>query len=451
MRSYRTICRAIAVVVCLCLPLSACAGPPGHRGGDTTCDGTIEEVNGTPPAYITVWSHTGQPGERRTLARQVTAFNVTQSQVQVKLIDIPEAGYADQVRAAAAAGDLPDLLDLDGPDLYNYAWSGQIKPLGSCVPATLRADMLPSIVQQGTYAGRLWGLGTFDSGLGLYVRPSILHRVGARIPRGVADAWTAGEFTGILHRLQRAGYRQPLDLQVNSGTLATAPERLTYGFAPVVWSAGGDLIDRSTYRTAQGVLNSPASIRALTIVQGWYRDRLVNPDVKHSFTRGRAPVSWAGHWMFDRYHAAFPDDLTIVPLPRFGAKPSSGMGSWQWGITSGATDGDAVWRFLSYLLQPAQVIQMTRANGAVPATLSAIRRSPRFAPGGPEHLYVQQLRDGVARPRPQTPAYPAISAAFAAAVAAISQGRDVRQALDAAVLEIDRNLTAHHDYRASEP
>ena len=231
---------------------------------------------------------------------------------------------------------------------------------------------------------------------------------------------------------------------MDSGTLEATPEWLTYGFAPVVWSAGGDLIDRSTYRTAQGVLNSPASIRALTIVQGWYRDGLVNPDVKHSFTSGRAPVSWVGHWMYDPYHAAFPNDLKIVPLPRFGAKPSSGMGSWQWGITSGATDGDAVWRFLSYLLQPAQVVQMTRANGAIPAVLSAIRRSARFAPGGPEHLYVQQLQDGVALPRPQTPAYPAISAAFATAFSAISQGQDVRQALDAAVREIDGNLAANH-------
>jgi multiple sugar transport system substrate-binding protein len=451
MRSYWTTCGVIAAVICPCLALSACAGQPDHRSGDTTCDGTIEGVNGTAPSYITVWSHTGQPGERQTLGRQVGAFNAAQSQVRVKLIDIPEAGYADQVRAAAMSGNLPDLLDLDGPNLYNYAWSGDLKPLDSCVPASLRADLLPSIMEQGSYAGRLWGLGTFDSGLGLYIRPSILHRVGARIPRGIADAWTASEFTGILHRLQRAGYRQPLDLQVDSSTLATTPEWLTYGFAPVVWSAGGDLIDRSTHRTAQGVLNGPASIRALTIVQGWYRDGLVNPDVKRSFLGSQAPVSWVGHWMYDRYHAAFPDDLKIVPLPRFGARPSSGMGSWQWGITSGATDGDAVWRFLSYLLQPAQVVQMTRANGAIPATLSAIRRSPRFAPGGPEYLYVQQLRDGVARPRPQTPAYPAISAAFAAAFAGISQGRGVRQALDAAVREIDGNLAANHDYRASEP
>jgi multiple sugar transport system substrate-binding protein len=93
---------------------------------------------------------------------------------------------------------------------------------------------------------------------------------------------------------------------------------------------------------------------------------------------------------------------------------------------------------------------MTRANGAIPAVLSAIRRSARFAPGGPEQLYVQQLQDGVARPRPQTPAYPAISAAFATAFSAISQGHDVRQALDAAVRVIDGNLAANHDYRASE-
>jgi multiple sugar transport system substrate-binding protein len=127
------------------------------------------------------------------------------------------------------------------------------------------------------------------------------------------------------------------------------------------------------------------------------------------------------------------------------------MGSWQWGITSNATDGDAVWRFLSYLLLPAQVLQMTQANGAIPATLSAIRRSPNFAAGGPEHIFVQQLRDGIARSRPQTPAYPAITTAFAAALAGISRGQDVRRALDAAAREIDGNLVANHYYRALEP
>jgi multiple sugar transport system substrate-binding protein len=440
-----------AAFACVCLVLSACNGQQVRSiRGDTTCNGKIE---GQTPTYITAWFHTGTSAEKRTLGQQVAAFNASQRQVRVKLTDIPEADYASEVRSAAATGNLPDILDFDGPFLYNYAFSGVLKPLNSCVSSRLRADLLPSILQQGTYAGRLWGIGTIDSGLGLYVRPSILRRIGARIPTGVSDAWTASEFTRILYRLRRAGYRQPLDMQINAATGPGAnPEWFTYGFAPIVWSAGGDLLNRSTYRTAQGTLNGAASVRALTTMQRWFRAGLVNPNKGGTaFVRGEAPISWVGHWMYETYHQAFPRDLKIVPLPRFGPRPSSGMGSWQWGITANATDGDAAWRFLAYLLRPAQVLQMTRADGAIPATLSAIRRSPNFAPGGPEHIYVQQLEQGVARPRPQTPAYPAITAAFAAAILKITRGDDVRQALDAAVGQIDRNLAANRDYKTSEP
>ena len=443
--------RIIAVVAALCLGLllGACSGSPQRSAipGDTTCDGTIQ---GPSPTYITVWFHTGQPSEKQTLNEQVAAFNASQKQVQVKLIDIPEAKYAAEVASAAATGNLPDVLDFDGPDLYNYAFSGKLKPLNSCVSKSLLADLLPSIVQQGTYDGKLYGVGTFDSGLGLYVRPSILRRLGIRIPTSPANAWTASEFTAILLKLRSAGYQQPLDLQVNSTSLNTS-EYWSYGFSPIVWSAGGDLINRSTYRTARGELNAPAVVQALTVMQSWYRDGLVDPNISDSFVKGQTVISWVGHWLYGPYRQAFPHDLQIVPLPRFGPLPSSGMGSWQWGITANATDGDAAWRFLSYLLQPAQVLQMTGANGSIPATLSAIRQSPNFRPGGPEHLYVEQLEDGIARPRPQTPAYPAISMAFATALIAISHGQNVRQALDTAVTQIDANLAKNRYYVPTEP
>ena len=451
MRARHTKFSVIAAFAGFCLILSACSGQQVRSiRGDTTCDGKIE---GPSPTYITAWFHTGTPAEERTLGQQVAAFNAAQHQVQVKLTDIPQAEYASQVRSAAATGNLPDVLDFDGPFLYNYAFSGVLKPLNSCVSKQLRSDLLPSILEQGTYAGRLWGIGTIDSGLGLYVRPSVLRRIGARIPNGVSDAWTASEFTRILYRLRQAGYRQPLDMQMNAATGTSGnPEWFTYGFAPIVWSAGGDLINRSTYRSAQGVLNGAASVRALTIMQSWFRAGLVNPNPSGTaFEHGQAPISWVGHWLYDAYHQAFPHDMKIVPLPRFGPRPSSGLGSWQWGITANAADGDAAWRFLSYLLRPAQVLQMTRADAAIPATLSAIRRSPNFAPGGPEHIYVQQLEDGIARPRPQTPAYPAITDAFSTAILEITRGYGVQQALNAAVRQIDDNLAANRFYRAQEP
>jgi multiple sugar transport system substrate-binding protein len=348
------------------------------------------------------------------------------------------------VAVAAAHGDLPDVLDFDGPDLYNYAWSGKLKPIDSCVSQSVRRDLLPSIVRQGTYAKRLWGVGTFDSGLGLYVRPSILAKAGIRIPKGPRDAWTADEFTQILGRLRQAGYRRPLDLQIDEPN----PEWYTYGFAPAVWSAGGDLIDRAGYRKVGGYLNGRASIGALSLLQRWVKAGYVDPN-RHgdSFEAGRSPISWIGHWFYARYTKAFPDDVRIAPLPNFGKGTATDSGSWQWGITAGAADGDAAWRFLAFLLRRQEVLRMTRANGAIPATRSAVRLAPRFAAGGAEHLYIEQLEDGTARARPQTPAYPALSAAFARAFHQIVVGgKPVRPALDAAVRRVEGDLRNHQYY-----
>ena len=298
------------------------------------------------------------------MREQVSAFNATEQQVQVKLITLPVGDYAQQVQAAAAHGGLPDLLDFDGPNLYNYAWSGKLKPIDSCVSKSLREDLLPSIIEQGSYANRQWGVGTFDSGLGLYVRPSILMKAGIRIPSSPADAWTADEFTTVLQRLRQAGFERPLDLQLNEPN----PEWYTYGFAPAVWSAGGDLIDRTDYRTVDGFLNGPGAVKAFTIMQRWFTQGYVDRNATgDAFEESRSPISWIGHWFYDRYSKAFPGDIRIVPLPNFGERTATDSGSWQWGITSNATDGDAVWRFLQFLLRPAEVLRMTRANGAIPA------------------------------------------------------------------------------------
>jgi len=436
----------VALASCLALVGIAACGQQDRQSSsptDSTCDG---KLSGTIPTYITAWFHDSgaNTDEAQILREQVSAFNATEQQVQVKLITLPVGDYAQQVQAAAAHGGLPDLLDFDGPNLYNYAWSGKLKPIDSCVSKSLREDLLPSIIEQGSYANRQWGVGTFDSGLGLYVRPSILMKAGIRIPSSPADAWTADEFTTVLQRLRQAGFERPLDLQLNEPN----PEWYTYGFAPAVWSAGGDLIDRTDYRTVDGFLNGPGAVNAFTIMQRWFTQGYVDPNATgDAFEQSRSPISWIGHWFYDRYSKAFPGDIRIVPLPNFGERTATDSGSWQWGITSNATDGDAVWRFLQFLLRPAEVLRMTRANGAIPATRSAVRISPDFAAGGPKHLYIEQLEDGVARSRPQTPAYPALSAAFARAFNdAVVQERPVGASLDAAARRVERDLSEHQYY-----
>ncbi|MEU9171511.1 sugar ABC transporter substrate-binding protein [Streptomyces sp. NPDC048420] len=442
--------RALAsILVGAALLLAACGGGGGdgdradRTRADTTCDGRID---GT--ATITVWFHAGSSAESDTLRRQVQDFNKAQRQVRVEVVTLPEQRpYNELVLSAAASGDLPDLLDFDGPRLYSHAWSGRIKPIDSCVPIALRQDLLPSIRQQGTYAGRLYGIGTFDSGLGLYVRPSVLKKAGIRIPEGAEDAWTADEFTKILRTLRKAGYAYPLDMML--GDAGPGEEWSTYGFAPAIWSAGGDLIDPKTFRTADGFLNGPESVGALTLMRNWVEEGLVEPGRSgdQAFDEGRSVIAWIGHWRYPDYRRAHPGDVAIVPLPDFGEGSVTGMGSWQWGVPSGGADGDAVWRFLAYLLRPDQVHRMSVANGAIPATNSAVRLSPQYAEGGAERLFIEQLTDRVARPRPRTPAYPAITEAFSRAFPKIMiDGAPVKATLDEAVEAVDKDLAAHDGY-----
>ena len=402
-----------------------------------------ERPAATDQTVVSVWFHSGRPGERETLRDQARRFNAAQDQVRVALTMIPEGAYRGQVQAAAVAGDLPDLLELDGPYVHHYAWQGRLRPLEGLLPEPLRQDLLPSIRAQGTYRGRLYAVGTYDSGLGLYARRSALEAVNARIPDSPASAWSVAEFAAILERLAaRDADGAVLDLKLNY-----EGEWFAYAFSPVLRSAGGGLLGRGERRRATGVLNGPASVAAMRHLQGWIEAGRVDPNLDDAaFVRGRVALSWVGHWEYPRYRKAAGDDLVVLPLPDFGTGTRTGQGSWVWGITRRSAHPEAAARFLRFLLQTDEVLAMSRANGAVPARLAAIGRSDLYGPGGPLRLFARQLREGHAVPRPRTPAYPVISARFERAFRAVRNGADVQATLDRAAGAIDREIRANEGY-----
>ena len=183
---------------------------------------------------IEVWYHTGRPEETMVIRDQVARFNAGQTDMAVKLTLIPEGDYNTQVQAAAADGNLPDLLDLDGPYLANYAWKGHLLPLDGYLPDSVREKLLPSLIAQGTYDDRLYAVGTFDSGLGLYGNRSMLEAAGARLPAHPEEAWSAEEFDRLLAAL---AVNDP-DGEVLDLRMDYRGEWYTYAFSPVLQSAG---------------------------------------------------------------------------------------------------------------------------------------------------------------------------------------------------------------------
>lgn len=386
---------------------------------------------------VTLWFHSGQGSERDALGELIDQFNAESMEYEIVPVEVPEGSYAEQVKAAALAGDLPCVLDFDGPFVYDYVFSGDLIPLDDYASEELLADVLPSIIDQGTVDGQLWSLGQFDSGLALWGNKAMLEEAGVRIPEGIDDTWTLDEFNSAIEALAgvvpEGGYVLDLQFQLTG-------EWFSYAFGPWVQSFGGDVIDRETMETAEGVLNGPEAVAfgewfQSLFEQGYTTATPVDPIA--DFTEGRVALSYVGHWMYNTYKDALGDDLVLIPQPDLGAGAVTGMGSWNWGITSNCDVPEGAWAFIEFMMQPASIKLMTDANGAVPASLTVLEQDERYAEGGDMYIYSQQLSGGVALPRPATAAYAGIQTGMEDAMNAIARGEDVQASLDAAVDTID--------------
>lgn len=395
---------------------------------------------------INVWTHDlPESVEGSALMATVRDFEQAQSDYKIELVAMSAESYADRVNDSAQFGSLPCVLEFDGPYLYNFAWPGYLQPIDQFVSTELKADFLPSIIAQGTFNGKLYSLGQFDSGLALYGNRRYLEAAGVRIPT-FDQPWDLAEFEDALEKLTALPeVEHALDMKINYGR----GEFYTYGFSPILQSFGGDLIDRQTYQQASGVLDGPQSVEAMQHFQSWFQKGWASKSTTADdefYISKKAALSWVGHWMYNPYAKSLGQDLILLPMPNFGHGPKTGMGSWSWGITSSCQDPTGAWAFIEYLLSPKEVLRMTDANGAVPARRSVFVQSKLYSETGSLHLFVQQLESDRAVPRPITPAYATISTAFAEAVENIINGADVQTELTRAAEKIDQDIKNHQGY-----
>ncbi len=377
------------------------------------------------------------------------SFNSSQKDIKVELKLIPGNDYTKTITTTDAS-KLPDVMEFDGPTMANFVFNQKLAPIDDYVSAKTLSNATDAVKAQGEIDGKHYGLGQYDSGLGIYGNKKLLDAAGVKYPTSVDDAWTADEFTAALKALKgKDSDGKVLDVQENSG-LAT--EWGTYGFSPIVWSAGGSLLKDGK---AEGALDSPETVSALKTLQSWKSDVDPNTD-GNAFAKGRAALSWVGHWMYPTYSEALGDDLVVLPLPDFGNGPKTGQGSWAWGIGADSKNAKAAGTFLDTLLNDENVGAMTTANGAPPATKSALAASELYKQGGPLQLFADQLakpcgdtdisKSCVAVTRPLTAGYPTVTAKFAEALNSIYGGTDPKDALSKAAKAIDQDFSDNAGY-----
>lgn len=380
----------------------------------------------------------------------VKSFNSSQSDIKAELKLIPGNDYTKTITATSAS-ELPDVMEFDGPTMANFVYNKKLAPIDDYVSVRTMANVTDANKSQGEIGAKHYGLGMYDSGLGIYGNKKLLDAAGVKYPTSLSDDWTAQQFTAALKALKaKDSDGKTLDIQENNG-LAT--EWGTYGLAPLVWSAGGSLIKGGK---AEGALDTPAVVSAMKTFQSW--KTYIDPNTDgNALAKGRVALSWVGHWMYPTYSKALGDDLVVLPLPDFGNGPKTGQGSWAWGIGADTKNAKAAGTFMDYLLNDTNVTAMTKANGAPPATKTALAASPLYKQGGPLQLFADQLakpcgdstidKSCVAVTRPVTAGYPTITAKFSEALNAIYGGTDPKSALEKAARAIDQDFSDNAGYK----
>ena len=128
--------------------------------------------------------------------------------------------------------------------------------------------------------------------------------------------------------------------------------------------------------------------------------------------------------------------LGAMPLPMMEG-PAAACGSWCWAIAAQTKKREVAEAWLRWVTaRETGVTPVVRANGAVPARMSAFQDFPEYAEV-PYSVFRAQL-ETAARPRPRTEFYATLTRSFAAALRDISRGADVESRLKKAEDEMQR-------------
>lgn len=389
----------------------------------------------------------GNPAELENIQRYISDYNNSQDEFWILYEAFPQGDYNETVVALALTDSLPCIIDVDGPNTPNWAWSGYLAPL--TLDAGLEGDLLDSV--KGYWDGQLYSVGQFDAAVAILARQSDLDELGIRTPT-IDEPWTGDEFQEILDTYKDSG---KYDFAIDYG-MGWTGEWFPYGFSPLLQSFGGDLINRDNFVEAEGVLNGDEAIAW----GEWWQSQFVDgyaPRLPANRDEGFAQagqdgyegetygLQWNGIWAANGALENLGDDVVFLPAPDFGAGGKIGGASWQWAVASSCEHPEAASEYIASTLTAENIASIADAQNVLPALDAARPLTEKFAEGSRLSIFYE-ISAAQALIRPPTPAYTTLALIFEKGAADIADGADVVSTLDRMVDEIEADIEANNGY-----
>ncbi|MFD5112279.1 sugar ABC transporter substrate-binding protein [Streptomyces sp. NPDC058391] len=393
-RTARTASAATALAVAF--GITAC----GSSGG--------EGVTADKKQTLTVWAM-GAEGEK--LADVAAVYQKANPHITVKVTPVGWDVAHQKLVSAAAAGNLPDVAQMGGSYMGEFAELGVLEPVDTSV--FKKDDFFPAAWKQGETNGGVYGVPWYVDTRVLYYRTDLAEKAGA----DKAPA-TWQELRELATAYQdKAGTKWGIYIQ-GSG-LDTVQS-----WYPFLYSAGGEIVTDD----GKAVVDSPASVRALT-EYGTYFDKGLTKknvapgyEVLKDFNTGDVPMFFSGPWIMSLINDGYPDlkdKWGVAKIPADKGSVSMAGGS-SLVISKDSEHKAAAKDFVKYLTgTEGQKDWFTRSSD-LPANTSAWD-SGKLADDAGLRVFREQMESSKASP--VQPKWTEISSKVDDAIASVTQGK----------------------------
>ncbi|MEY6565729.1 sugar ABC transporter substrate-binding protein [Streptomyces sp. PGLac3x] len=394
-RAARTATAVIAASTALAV-VTACGGSSGT------------EVAADAEQTLTVWAM-GAEGEK--LAEVAKEYEKENPHLKVKVTPVGWDVAHQKLVSAAAAGNLPDIAQMGGSYLGEFAELGVLEPVDT--ERFQKKDFFPAGWQQGEVDGEVYGVPWYVDTRVLYYRTDLAEKAG--VDKAPAD-WK--ELRALASAYQKdAGTKWGLSIQPSG--LDTVQS-----FYPFLYSAGGEIIDED----GKVVVDSPAAVKALKEYGAYFDKGLANKsvppgyDVVKDFGNGRVPMFFGGPWHVTLLNEGQPDikgKWAVAEVPADEASVSMAGGS-SLTVSKNSPHKAAAEEFISYLTSTEGQADWYERTKDLPANTTAWESG---ALAGDPALKVFEKQMKTAKASPTLASLSEITDKVDQAIAQVTQGK----------------------------
>jgi ABC-type glycerol-3-phosphate transport system substrate-binding protein len=371
------------------------------------------------------------------------AFEKDNPDITLTLVDSPFTGFHDKAITLFQAQKLADVLMIQVDWVAEYAELGMLESLDPFIakePKEFMDNIFPTFHKK--WLGKQHYLPLHAGCVAMYWNTEIFKKAGIAGPPKTWDEYVA--VAKKVTNLEAKIFATTATLQVEP------PTNMTYDIYPLIYQAGGDVIDE---KTNKAVFNSPAGVKAVQ----WYVD-LINvhkvavPGVlsngekekRANFGANNIAMMFEGPWGIAIQRQMNPNlKYDIALLPKGVTTGTVVRGSLNT-VTTQAQNKEAAWKFIRWISGPVGNEMWAKGTGDFPARKD-VAEKPFYKENKLVQAFVQQmLLPNAKSPNLGMPNAVQLNKVLTTEIQNAVQGKkSVKQALDDAAAEWNKVLAKY--------